>query len=1459
MRTFFITLLLICGWASTYGQAYYCYTPEGKTELKRSTKKILLHFSDEPSATDRQRVLSTFPLLVHQKPVGFLVGKSVFFYPLPENTTSVEVTNLLDELQRHPAIMLAHPFWENPDGTLISYDTDLIVALKSMTDFDLLEDFIEANYLYIQRADKYNPHVFYLSTTTQTEADPLALANELMESGQFLFAEPDYIMQLKRYNDPLLSSQWYIDNNGGWTNSIPGVDMNVTDAWGEITTTNNVTVAVLDDGVQLDHPDLVGNLVTGYDATGNGTSGAPTFLQDAHGTGCAGIIAARAGNGIGIRGIAHEAKVMPIRIAYNSIPGEGWTSLISWQAAGVNWAWQQGADILSNSWGGGNPSFTLDLAMNNAVDNGRNGKGSIVLFAAGNDNSSIMPYPARNPLVIAVGATSHCDERKSPTSCDGENWWGSNYGSQLDVAAPGVKMTTTDLTGTAGANSTSAGFPNSADYRIFNGTSSATPATAGVMALMLTVNPELTEEEARNILEQTCAKVGGYSYNNSSLHPNGTWSSQLGYGRVDAHAAVLAALNGDSGGDDYFIVMRDPFEISPTPIITNEVSTVSFNVRNDGNGPMTGLFGLGLWDENGQNGIVLDHINSTTLPPNHIFTNGLDFDIDFDYPPGDYLLGAIFQPAGGEWTFVDDGEHQATIPITIIDDSPPATLTLSEYTIDIGPMAQTEEIQLFSNCSSWSVSENVSWLSVSPSSGSGDATLVISFPEHTGSNDRNTTITVVGCGISRNILVNQAAQTSFITLSNTTLTTSAGANELIVGLESNCNNWSVSDNASWLSVSPESGSQDALLTLSLQANTGSSSRTATVTVTGCGITRTMTVTQGAEEITLTASPSFLFVDGDAGTATFTVTTNCTDWRITNAPSWASFSPDSGVSTTTVTVSYPANPTTEIRAAQIEISGCGITRTIAISQSPGTPSPEIPWEASPTGINHTLIIPADLMSDISGETLVVGDYIGAFFDRNGTATCSNFTRWEGTNTTLAIFGDDSDAGQAKNGFANGESFQLRVYQSGTDEAIAVGGTYAPVGTNGIITHQDAYASDGISMLLGIELATLEVRNIDLDPGWNMISTNVHPVEGEMLTLLAGIADQVIILKDGAGQSVLPAFGINNIGDWNRVEGYQVKVTDATQLSIEGHRADLDTSSIQLNGGWQLVSHLPDAAVDAAALFSDIADAIEIVKNNAGQSYIPAFGINTIGTLQTGQGYKVKASTAATLRFADNVQPPTNETTTALSGGLTDLHFSLDSTLNTGNNAQLVFPASTLSDFLQAGDEIGIFNTEGTLCGAAIFTGQNLAITVWGDDATTTDTLEGMTPGEAYEVRIWQWAEQLESPMETMFQSGDGLYGIDDLEVISQLDFATPTADFGFPESTIRLYPNPAHVQVTIELPPRAIEIQLLDFTGAMLKTEQLSPGQTKHQLSLQHLPTGTYFLRVRDVDGKPYPSQPLLVH
>ena len=183
------------------------------------------------------------------------------------------------------------------------------------------------------------------------------------------------------------------------------------------------------------------------------------------------------------------------------------------------------ADVISNSWGGP-PSNPVLNAINRARSQGRGGRGAVVVVAAGNSGGAVM-FPANLPDVLAVAASNQFDEAKTWNSSDNETFWASCHGPQIDVAAPGVRNRTTDVTGALGYSTS--------DYApAFNGTSSSTPLVAGACALVLSKNPQLTEAQVRHLITVTADKVGQFAYQNGR-------NDHMGHGRLNVLAAVNTA------------------------------------------------------------------------------------------------------------------------------------------------------------------------------------------------------------------------------------------------------------------------------------------------------------------------------------------------------------------------------------------------------------------------------------------------------------------------------------------------------------------------------------------------------------------------------------------------------------------------------------------------------------------------------------------------------------------------------------------------------------------------------------------------------------------------------------------------------------------------------------------------------------------------------------------------------
>jgi subtilisin family serine protease len=312
-------------------------------------------------------------------------------------------------------------------------------------------------------------------------------------------------------NDPQFAAEWGMQRVGA------------PRAW-EIARGNpSVTVAVIDEGVELGHPDLDLHPQS-WNASTDTPDGSPT---GDHGTACAGIVAARLDNNQGVAGIAGGARVMAIATAT-------WADVDI--AEGLYFAADNGARVVSMSFGV-YPSWNFwDFAIIRDALQYAHDRGLVLVAATGNEDIPESRFPGSDSRTIGVGGSNRSDERKRIGDASSEPGWGACYGPDVDVVAPCLEIPTTDRLAGAGYDA--------GDYfGGFNGTSSATPCVAGLAALILSLRPDLSNVDVRSIIESTCDKISPhlYAYANVAGKPSGTWNDEVGYGRINAERALLAA------------------------------------------------------------------------------------------------------------------------------------------------------------------------------------------------------------------------------------------------------------------------------------------------------------------------------------------------------------------------------------------------------------------------------------------------------------------------------------------------------------------------------------------------------------------------------------------------------------------------------------------------------------------------------------------------------------------------------------------------------------------------------------------------------------------------------------------------------------------------------------------------------------------------------------------------------
>ncbi len=559
---------------------YYYYAFDERSDLTRMEEDILVEFPSVTTTNDVETWATNNNIFGPNTQILDLLNNQFVLRDIVNNSNH----SFVDGYSNGDLVRIKSGLWAG--NYKMYYANRIILKVKEGIEHREVVDNIVTNYNLIP-----------LETTVSYEAydvgeqDALTIANLIQESGSTVYSTPDFFAETEPHqyipNDAFFGNQFGMHNTGqALQNQTPGTfdaDIDAPEAWDFTKGSSAITVAVIDDGVMDNHYDLPSsrqirlngsNFAAPYDNPISNPNNPEPSGTDYHGTPIAGLIAATMDNYEGVAGVAPNCKIMPVRIKFGLF-------LTSVNANAIDFAWQNGADVINCSWGYkvyipnyAPPTVNLDpnlfpnivTAINNAVTLGRNPVqnqtiGTVVVFAAGNYahldevEPGFVAFPANvlTPGVLTVGASDRNDKQSnySPMGT-------SVPGQQLDVVAPShsrrcdwayeaENVWSIDNYGPNNLGGINpwpgsltcnwlyypfTGLNYLAYTGHFGGTSAAAPLVSGLAALILSMQPTMDQMSVFNNITCSAQDVGGYTYTNS-------YHAGMGYGRINAFNSIM--------------------------------------------------------------------------------------------------------------------------------------------------------------------------------------------------------------------------------------------------------------------------------------------------------------------------------------------------------------------------------------------------------------------------------------------------------------------------------------------------------------------------------------------------------------------------------------------------------------------------------------------------------------------------------------------------------------------------------------------------------------------------------------------------------------------------------------------------------------------------------------------------------------------------------------------------------
>ncbi len=539
------------------------------------------------------------------------------------------------------------------------------------------------------------------------------------------------------------------------------------------------------------------------------------------------------------------------------------------------------------------------------------------------------------------------------------------------------------------------------------------------------------------------------------------------------------------------------------------------------------------------------------------------------------------------------------------------------------------------------------------------------------------------------------------------------------------------------------------------------------------------------------------------------------------------------STAASTQTIVANTAGSYAVTVTDANGCSNSDEVILHVNNPSSGPD--WFTQITGVTHTILIPDTAIISIDGAPIALGDYIGVFYDSLGTPACGGYIVWTGQTTAISAWGDDTYTTN-KDGFESGEVFSFAIWQASTGTEFYGQANYIP---QPMMPDQGNYVVNGTSGILELNATSVDYQYIDLISGWSYFSTYINLFEANIDSLVSPFVQEVVLAKDGLGLTYWPIWNLNLIGDLQIGQAYQIKMSTPQLMVAEGIAVSPESTPLNIPLGWSMLGYLRQSPADVELLLSPIESDIFIMKDSYGNAYWPSYNLNLIGNMVPGAGYLIKLSSAVVYSY------PANSMQLKVSDYESTPNRYFTNPASTGANMTLGIPLTAWKVLPDYGDEVGVFTENGKLVGSGTYTGENMAISVWGKDETS-QMMDGLRSDEPFSLALWNTSENSVSNIRIhSFIEGDEYYENNKIAVIDELSTSAGLAD----EVQISVYPNPARTSTQLNLTlveGSAVKIDLLNSNGdIVMQLTELYYDTGKHSvlINVDALPSGLYFARV----------------